>query len=49
MGVLLVDMDYSSVSRLLERINTSGKGLVHRSYGSHGKYTFFNTSCTESV
>ena len=24
-------------------------GLVHRSYGAHGKYTFFNTSCTESV
>ena len=27
MGVMLVDMDYSSVSRMLERINTSGKGL----------------------
>ena len=25
MGVLLVDMDYSSVSRMLERINTSGE------------------------
>lgn len=29
MGVLLVDMDYSSVSRMLERINTSGKGQYY--------------------
>lgn len=29
MGVLLVDMDYSSVSRMLEKINTSGKGQYY--------------------
>ena len=29
MGVMLVDMDYSSVSRMLERINTSGKGQYY--------------------
>lgn len=28
MGVMLVDMDYSSVSRMLERINTSGKDSI---------------------
>ena len=26
LGVLLVDMDYSGISRMMERINTSGKG-----------------------
>lgn len=28
LGVLLVDMDYSGISRMMERINTSGKDSI---------------------
>ena len=40
MGVLLVDMDYSSVSRMLERINTSGKGQYYYLCDANGNMIY---------
>ena len=40
MGVMLVDMDYSSVSRMLERINTSGKGQYYYLCDANGNIIY---------
>lgn len=40
MGVMLVDMDYSSVSRMLERINTSGKGQYYYLCDANGNMIY---------
>ena len=41
LGVLLVDMDYSGISRMMERINTSGKGQYFYLCDGEGIFFFF--------
>ena len=40
LGVLLVDMDYSGISRMMERINTSGKGQYFYLCDSNGQIIY---------
>lgn len=40
LGVLLVDMDYSGISRMMERINTTGKGQYFYLCDSNGQIIY---------